>query len=82
MEKQDSQLGLKLVPQTEIESFNDQDTLFLEGYATCLNDLLEVVNSEDEHGAMDLKTARIVMKTWLYLCSNIVTKRLSSIAQA
>lgn len=71
----DTQLGLSLVPQDDVKSFNDQTTEFLEGYATCLSDLLHLVE-EKQGGVGDLKTLGIIMRTWLYLCSNAVSNKL------
>lgn len=80
MESRDAQIGLRFVPDSDIESFEDQGTAFLEGYASCLSDLLYLTT--DGEDPLDQKTLRAILHTWLYLCSNAITKRFRATAKA
>lgn len=75
LELQETQLGLNGVPQEDVEAFADQATLFLQGYASCLRDIIELIEGPLHEKGTTVKTLSAVIRTWLYLCSHIISRR-------
>jgi hypothetical protein len=75
LELVETQLGLNGVPQEHVEAFDDQSTLFLQGYATCLSDIVALIEGPLYEKSSTIKTLSGVVRTWLYLCSYTISKR-------
>lgn len=83
-------LGLITCPTEYWETMADQPSSFINGYATCLNDVVNLLhnkgplsnNRRGKAAKLNIRTLLSILNVLLYLCSYTLTQRESSKIEA